>query len=104
MTGIISFFVRYRVWTNVLMFSVLVFGFLFLLNMKYSFFPETRPDFLNVQVAYPGASPEEVEEGVVLKIEEAIDGLEGIERVTSVSRENSPKFLMPCTLKTRERR
>jgi len=88
MTTIIGFFVRYKVWTNVLMFSTLVFGLLFLLNMKYSFFPETRPDFLNVQVAYPGASPEEVEEGVVLKIEEAIDGLEGIERVTSVSREN----------------
>ena len=88
MTNIIAFFVRYRVWTNVLMFSTLLFGLLFLLNMKYSFFPETRPDNLNVQVAFPGASPEEVEEGVVLKIEEAIDGLEGIERVTSVSREN----------------
>ena len=88
MTNIIAFFVRYRVWTNVLMFGTMLFGLLFLLNMKYSFFPETRPDVLNVQVAYPGASPEEVEEGVVLKIEEAIDGLEGIERVTSVSREN----------------
>ncbi|MDT8324924.1 MAG: efflux RND transporter permease subunit, partial [Bacteroidota bacterium] len=88
MKGVIAFFVRYKVWTNVLMFSVMLFGFLFFLNMKYSFFPETRPDFINVQVAYPGASPEEVEEGVVLKIEEAIDGLEGIERATSVSREN----------------
>jgi multidrug efflux pump subunit AcrB len=88
MNKIIAFFVRYKVWTNVLMFSVLLFGFLFFLNMKYSFFPETRPDIINVQVAYPGASPEEVEEGVVLKIEESIDGLEGIERVTSVSREN----------------
>ncbi|MCB2204083.1 efflux RND transporter permease subunit [bacterium] len=88
MKNIIAFFVRYKVWTNVLLFSTLLFGLLFFLNMKYSFFPETRPDFINVQVAYPGASPEEVEEGVVLKIEESIDGLEGIERVTSVSREN----------------
>ena len=88
MKSVIAFFVRYKVWTNVLMFSIMLFGFLFFLNMNYSFFPETRPDFINVQVAYPGASPEEVEEGVVLKIEESIDGLEGIERVTSVSREN----------------
>lgn len=88
MREIISFFVRYKVWTNVLLFSIIVFGFMFYLNMTYSFFPETRPDFLTVQVAYPGASPEEVEEGVVLKIEESIDGLEGIERVTSLSREN----------------
>ncbi|MBN1446674.1 MAG: efflux RND transporter permease subunit [Bacteroidetes bacterium] len=88
MTEVIAFFVRYKVWTNVLLFGILAFGLIFLMNIKFSFFPETRPDFLNVQVAYPGASPEEVEEGVVLKIEEAIDGLEGIERVTSVSREN----------------
>ncbi|MBR9974063.1 MAG: efflux RND transporter permease subunit [Bacteroidetes bacterium] len=88
MNGAIAFFVRYRVWTNVVMFSILLFGFLFLSGMKFSFFPETRPDFLTVQVAYPGASPEEVEEGVVLKIEEALDGLEGVDRVTSVSREN----------------
>jgi multidrug efflux pump subunit AcrB len=88
MNGIIAFFVRYRVWTNVLMFSIILFGFLFYRDLKFSFFPETRPDFLTVQVAYPGASPEEVEEGVVLKIEEAIDGLEGIDRVTSVSKEN----------------
>ncbi|PLX23917.1 MAG: hypothetical protein C0600_13950 [Ignavibacteria bacterium] len=88
MRDIISFFIRYKVWTNVLLFSVILFGFLFYLNMTYSFFPETRPDLLTVQVAYPGASPEEMEEGVVLKIEEAIDGLVGIERVTSLSREN----------------
>ncbi|HDL04787.1 MAG TPA: efflux RND transporter permease subunit, partial [candidate division Zixibacteria bacterium] len=44
---------------------------------------------INVQVVYPGASPEEVAEGVIIKIEEQLDGLNGVERVTSVSRENS---------------
>ena len=88
MSGVIAFFVRYKVWTNVLMLSIILFGVLYFAGMKYSFFPETRPDFLTVQVAYPGASPEEVEEGVVLKIEEALDGLDGVDRVTSVSREN----------------
>lgn len=88
MKRIIEFFIKYRVWTNVLMFSVFGFGLIFYSGMKYSFFPEIEPSFLTIQVAYPGASPEEVEEGVILKIEENLDGLEDIERVTSVSREN----------------
>jgi multidrug efflux pump subunit AcrB len=88
MSRIIAYFVQHSVWTNVVLFGVIIFGLLFLFNLKSSFFPETRPDLLTIQVAFPGASPEEVEEGVVLKIEEAIDGIEGIDRVTSVSREN----------------
>ncbi len=88
MEKLITFFIKYRVWNNVLLFSIFGFGFLMFNKMKYSFFPELPPDIVNIQVIYPGASPEEIEEGVVLKIEEAIDGLEGIERVTSSSREN----------------
>lgn len=88
MRSIVAFFVRYPVWTNVLMFSVFVFGFLYFYQMNYSFFPQVAPDVINIQVPFPGASPEEVEEGVILKIEENLDGLEGIERITSVSREN----------------
>ncbi|MFC2085388.1 efflux RND transporter permease subunit, partial [Bacteroidota bacterium] len=88
MERIISFFIKFKVWNNVLLFSVFGFGFLLFMQMKYSFFPESTPDNVIIQVVYPGASPEELEEGVVLRIEEAIDGLEGIERVTSSSREN----------------
>ncbi len=88
MQKIINFFIKYKVWTNVLLFSVIGFGILFFLNLKYSFFPEISTDIVSIQVVFPGSSPEEVEEGVVLKIEENIDGIEGIERVTSVSREN----------------
>ena len=88
MTKIIAFFIKYRLWTNVLMFSVFGFGMIFYAGMNYSFFPEIEPSFITIQVVYPGASPEEVEEGVILKIEENLEGLEHIERVTSVSREN----------------
>jgi len=42
-----------------------------------------------ISVVYPGASPQEIEEGVVLKIEDNLKGLQGIDRVTSTSRENS---------------
>ncbi len=88
MKKIVAFFVRYPVWVTVLMFSVIGYGLISLGQMRYSFFPEITPDIIFVQVAYPGASPEEVAESVVLKVEEAIDGLDGVERVTSVSREN----------------
>ncbi len=89
MDKILTFFVRNRIWANVLMFSIFGFGLIALNNLRYSFFPEVQPSIITIQVVYPGASPEEVEEGVILKIEENLDGLNDVERVTSVSRENS---------------
>lgn len=89
MKNIISYLIRYPVWVSVIFFAIIGFGLLSLTQLRYSFFPELEPDEIIIQVAYPGASPDEVAEGVILKIEENLDGLEGIERVTSVSRENS---------------
>ncbi len=89
MRKIIDFLVRYPIWANVVMFSTIGFGLITFSQMSYSFFPELQTGIITIQVIYPGASPQEIEEGVILKIEENLDGLEGIERVTSVSRENS---------------
>jgi len=88
MRRVIAFFVRTPIWVNVLMFSILIFGALALATMRFSFFPEVSPNTVIVQVAFPGASPTEVAESVVLKIEEQLDGLEGVERATSVTRES----------------
>ncbi|MDF1543592.1 MAG: efflux RND transporter permease subunit [bacterium] len=88
MRKVISYFIKYPIWTSVLMFGVILFGLFSLGLMRNSFFPETKPDLVMVQVVYPGASPDEVAEGVVLKIEENLDGLDGVDRVTSISREN----------------
>lgn len=57
--------------------------------MRSSFFPLVDSNIINVSVVYPGASPVEMEEGVVLKIEDNLKGLVGIERFTSISSENS---------------
>jgi Cation/multidrug efflux pump len=57
--------------------------------MKSSFFPLVDSQLINITLAYPGASPAEMEEGVVLKIEDNLKGIVGVERVTSVSRENA---------------
>jgi len=89
MRKIVEFFVRYPIWANAILAVIIIFGTLGLLNIKMSFFPETEPREITVQVAYPGASPEEMEEGVTIKIEEALKGVTGIEEVTSTSSENT---------------
>ena len=88
MRRVIEFFARYPIWTNVLLVGIIFFGGLALKNLRYSTFPEIAPTNISIQVVYPGASPEEVEEGVILKIEENLDGLDGIDRITSTSSEN----------------
>jgi len=54
-----------------------------------SFFPLIDSKIITIQLSYPGASPQEIEEGIVLKIEENLKGLLGVDRVTSISKENS---------------
>ena len=68
--------------------AILIMGFFGMTNTKRLFFPEIRDKIIIVQATYLGASPEEVEEGVISKVEEAIKGVSNIERVTSKSLEN----------------
>jgi len=89
MKGLISYFIKYPVSGNVLLFVLVIFGLISLSRLQSSFFPETPSRVINIQVIYPGASPEEIEEGIILKIEDELRGTSGVERVTSVSRENS---------------
>lgn len=85
----IAFFVRYPIWGNVLLLLLCGIGLLAFLQMKANFFPEIEQRNVQVQVIYPGASPEEMENGVVNKVEDALKGIEGIEQVLSVSSENA---------------
>ena len=89
MKKVIAYFIKYHVAVNVIILAVVIFGFLGTKSMKSSFFPLTDSRFISISVVYPGASPQEMEEGVVLKIEDNLKGIVGIDRVTSVSRENS---------------
>ncbi len=90
MRSVVTFFVKYPIWANAIIATVMVIGLLsYFFGLKKSFFPERDPRNITINVVYPGASPEEVEEGVTIKIEEAIKGIVGIEEVTSVSSENS---------------
>ena len=71
-----------------LMMAVLLIGGLFMgFNIKQEVFPEFSLDRVNISIAYPGASPEEVENGILLSIEEAIQDLEGVDEITATANE-----------------
>lgn len=89
MRKVIEYFIRYHVAVNVIIVAFAVFGIVGAKSLKSSFFPLTDSKNILISITYPGASPQEVEEGIVLKIEDNLKGLEGVDRVTSTSRENS---------------
>ena len=89
MRKLIEYFIRYHVAVNVVVISFALFGIVGAKALKSSYFPLTDSKNISITITYPGASPQEVEEGIVLKIEDNLKGLEGVDRVTSTSRENS---------------
>ncbi|MBU2939861.1 efflux RND transporter permease subunit [Lacinutrix sp. C3R15] len=89
MRKLIEYFIKYHVAVNIFIIAFIIFGYLGLSSLKSSFFPLTDSKIINISVTYPGASPQEIEEGIVLQIEDNLKGLKGIDRVTSVSKENS---------------
>ncbi len=89
MREIISYITKYPIWANVIILLVVILGLVSTFTINKSFFPEIEPNIITVRVSYPGASPEEMEEGVVVKVEESLKGLEGIEEVTSIASENT---------------
>ena len=89
MRSIIKYFLDNPIAGNMLMFFLFIMGIFTLSSIKSTFFPEIESTIITVQTIYPGASPGEVEEGIVSKIEENLKGVTGIERTNSVSSENS---------------
>lgn len=79
---------------NVLMLALLIIGGICLASMRREEFPEFELEMLLVSVPYPGASPEEVEEGICLKIEEAVRGVDGIKKLTSIAGEGSASVML----------
>ncbi|HAN26808.1 MAG TPA: acriflavin resistance protein [Haliea salexigens] len=81
--GVIAWFAHNPVAANLLMAIILVVGLGSAFNIQRSIFPSFDIELIFINMSYPGASPEEVEQGIVLKIEEAINDLDGIKRVES---------------------
>jgi len=85
--GPLAFMAANHVAANILMLILLIGGGIALLRLPVQVFPDLKPQMVTVQVPYLGAAPAEVEEGVCMKVEEAIAGVEGIDRIRSVAQE-----------------
>ena len=85
--GPITWMAGHSITANLLMLVLLIGGFIMGKNIKKEVFPDFDLDIVNISVAYPGASPEEVERGIILAIEEAVQDIEGIKEVTSAANE-----------------
>lgn len=92
--GIIAWFANNPVAANLLMLIIVVVGIGSAFSIQRSMFPAIDIQLIFIDVAYPGAAPEEVEQGVVLKIEEAINDVEGIKRVESDSFDSGARILI----------
>jgi len=88
MNRLLASFAKNRVFANILLFLILISGWLASKAMIRESLPEMSLDRINISVSYPGADPEEVEEAITRKIEEALDGMEGIKEYETTSSEN----------------
>ena len=88
MNRLIASFARNRVFANIVLIIILLAGTMAAFSMVREVFPQFSLDVILITVPYPGADPEEVEEGICRKIEEAIESVEGIKEYTTTSKEN----------------
>ena len=84
--GIISWFARNSVAANLMMIFIIIMGILSYLNIQRQMFPNIEINYINVEATYPGASPQEIEESIFIKIEEALKDVTEIKRTVSRAR------------------
>ena len=87
MKNIIRWFIANTVAANLLMVFILIAGFFTLSRLRMEVFPDIAIPIINVSVIYPGASPEDIEESICVKVEEQVQGINGLKRITSSSNE-----------------
>ena len=92
--GVIAWFAYNPVAANLLMLIIMVVGLGSAFTIQRAMFPSVDIEVIFITAPYPGAAPEEVEQGVVLKIEEAINDLDGIKRVESDAYESFARIMI----------
>ncbi len=89
MEGLIRWWVRNPVAANLFMLIILTAGWLGLRDIEKEAFPSVQPDVVRIEMIWPGASPKEVEQQVIQRVEEALKNVSNVYRVTSEARESS---------------
>ena len=85
----VAWMARNHVAANLLMFLIIGCGIISVNTIRMQVTPDIDSQFVNVSVPFPGASPGEVESGVIVRVEEALRDIEGISRMSSTSRQGS---------------
>lgn len=84
-TGIIAWFANNPVAANLLMVFIIVLGLIGYATAQRQMFPQMEINYVHVNTVFRGAAPQEIEEGILIKIEESLQDVEGIKRVRSVA-------------------
>jgi len=85
--------IKNNVTVNLIMIFIIMAGIFTVMKMRREMFPQFSLDMIVVSVTYPGSSPEEIEEGICIKIEEEIQSIEGVERLRSTAREGNGEVI-----------
>ena len=94
MNRAIEWFARNHVAANLLMFGILIAGAMTLPTIKQTVFPDFEINYVSVTVVYPGASPEDIEKSVTLRIEEELQDVQGIKQMRSSANEGATNVLI----------
>ena len=89
MKNIVTWFVKNPVAANLMMCAMFIMGAFGYVNLEREFIPQATFNGMTISVSWPGASPRDVEEQLVVRIEEAVDGLDGIDYIESYAREGN---------------
>lgn len=87
--GWIAYMAKNSIAANLLMFILIGGGIWTMFHIQKEVFPQFQLDFVEINVGYPGSAPEEVEQGILMPIEEAVRGIQGIKEIVSTAREGS---------------
>ncbi|EMI22167.1 cation/multidrug efflux pump, partial [Rhodopirellula maiorica SM1] len=102
MKSIIAWSVKNWQAMNVIMLGTLLLGAWSLTQLRREFWPDFELYIVNVSVVYPGASPDEIEQGILEKIEEAIRTVDGIDEMTSSAREGIGSVTLELDSETKQ--
>ncbi|HAU27857.1 MAG TPA: acriflavine resistance protein B, partial [Alteromonas australica] len=83
--GIIAWFAQKSVAANLLMVSLIILGLVSMGNIRKEAFPSMEPRFVTISMTYESGDAEQAEEGIAIKIENALEAIPGIKRITSTS-------------------
>jgi len=95
--NIIRILIQNSVLANILMLLILISGIIASTTMVKEIFPQFSLNVISVVIPYPGADPEEIEEGICLKLEEALNGVEGVDNLILTAKEGSGSAIIECT-------